>query len=179
MNVWIRMLAGPLVACGFAAGAGAEPVYNAEDVIRHFANVANLGAKRAICVGTKQECDKKSGASQPAQNGFNLTVTFDFGSAALTGPARENLQQFASALKDDRLARAKFRLEGHTDAIGDAQSNLTLSQKRARSVAKYLVELGVNPLQLTFSGFGETRPVLAEDPTHPSNRRVEAHLDIQ
>jgi len=162
-----------------AFAAVAEPVYTADDVIKYFSQNANLGANRTICVGTEQECDQKADAARKPAKGFNLTVTFDFGSAALTAAARENLIEFATALQDDRLARARFRLEGHTDAIGDSRKNLELSEARARAVAKYLVTLGVSVVKLTPVGFGETRPVMVEDPNHPSNRRVEAQIVFQ
>ena len=52
---------------------------------------------------------------------------------------RVNLDEFAKALKDPRLAQGKFAVEGHTDARGSDRYNLVLSQKRAGAVVKQLL----------------------------------------
>lgn len=68
-----------------------------------------------------------------------------------------------------------IRVEGHTDADGDAAYNLRLSQDRAQAVVDYLVGRGVEANRLDPAGFGETRPV-ADNSTEEgkqANRRVE------
>jgi len=68
-------------------------------------------------------------------------------------------------------------IEGHTDNVGTAESNLQLSRRRAESVVNYLVgDLRIDPSRLTAVGFGESRPVadnLTEEGKR-SNRRIDA-----
>ncbi len=73
-----------------------------------------------------------------------------------------------------------IRVEGHTDSTGRAAYNMGLSQRRAESVARYLVdEGGVRRDRLIAEGFGETQPVVPDAKTKMAlaqNRRVEFHL---
>ncbi|HHI89284.1 MAG TPA: OmpA family protein [Hellea balneolensis] len=66
-------------------------------------------------------------------------------------------------------------VEGHTDADGPAEYNQNLSQKRADTVANYLISKGVNPAQIKAVGYGEAHPIA--DNTTPegmaANRRIE------
>lgn len=67
-----------------------------------------------------------------------------------------------------------IRVEGHTDSVGRAESNLRLSQARAESVREYLISLGVEPERLEAIGYGQSQPV-ADNSTpegRAENRRV-------
>jgi outer membrane protein OmpA-like peptidoglycan-associated protein len=50
-------------------------------------------------------------------------------------------------------------IEGHTDNVGDANSNQRLSEKRAKACLDYLVKQGINATRLISAGYGETRPI--------------------
>jgi outer membrane protein OmpA-like peptidoglycan-associated protein len=64
-------------------------------------------------------------------------------------------------------------LEGHTDASGQAEANLELSQQRADAVRDYLVrEGGVPGDQLSTIGKGQTEPANPNNPLAAENRRV-------
>ncbi len=67
-----------------------------------------------------------------------------------------------------------IRVEGHTDDVGDDASNLDLSQRRAESVKRYLIEAGVPAARLAAQGFGETQPVKpnTSKKNRAENRRV-------
>ncbi len=52
----------------------------------------------------------------------------------------------------------KIQINGHTDNIGKAADNVTLSNNRAKSVVGYLTSKGIAPARLTFKGFGATKP---------------------
>lgn len=68
-----------------------------------------------------------------------------------------------------------IEISGHTDNVGNDQSNQILSQKRAQAVSDYLVQLGIDPSRITIVGYGETKPV-ADNNTEEGrqlNRRVE------
>lgn len=71
--------------------------------------------------------------------------------------------------------KVKVSIQGHTDSIGAADYNLSLSQNRAQSVVDYLLQRGVNPMQLSAQGFGETAPLASNDTEdgRAVNRRVE------
>ena len=72
---------------------------------------------------------------------------------------------------------AKFDVEGHTDSIGSAKSNLKLSQKRAEAVVNYLKDHGVKS-ELNAKGYGETKPKVSNRTRagRAKNRRVEINL---
>jgi OOP family OmpA-OmpF porin len=73
-------------------------------------------------------------------------------------------------------------IEGHTDNVGGAKYNEKLSQKRAESVKKYLVDrFGIAVSRLTAKGYGLTKPI-ADNKTaagRQKNRRVEAVADYE
>lgn len=90
------------------------------------------------------------------------------------------LDQIASLiLENDRLKR--IRVEGHTDDQGDDAYNLNLSDRRAKSVMRALLERGVQAERLGAVGFGETKPI--GDNKKPAgraqNRRVEFMIEAQ
>lgn len=66
-------------------------------------------------------------------------------------------------------------ISGHTDNVGDDESNRILSEYRANAVRNYLVKLGVDKSLLTVRGYGETRPVATNSTPEgrQKNRRVE------
>ncbi len=68
-----------------------------------------------------------------------------------------------------------MRIEGHTDSQGDDAFNLDLSQRRANSVRRYLVEQGITAERLEAVGYGETKPVDTNKTAagRENNRRVE------
>lgn len=105
---------------------------------------------------------------------IDLGVRFEINSARLTKAARRQLYELGKALTSPRLAKAKFQINGHTDASGAAAYNKALSAKRARAVKSYLVErFGVDPRRLAAHGWGEERLKDSLNPNDPVNRRVE------
>ena len=154
----------------------ADPLQSSEDIVKFFANAADLGAARGICVGTEDEC--KSKAEKPVQTGLDMSVNFELDSADLIPDARVKLDEFAKALKDNRLKAHTFVVEGHTDASGSEVYNEGLSQRRAQSVTAFLLSNGIEPSRITAIGMGETHPRNA-NPYDPVNRRVEMRIKIQ
>jgi outer membrane protein OmpA-like peptidoglycan-associated protein len=75
----------------------------------------------------------------------------------------------------------KVQISGHTDNIGKAADNLTLSNNRAQAVVKYLVGKGIEVGRLTFKGFGATKPVAdnATEEGRAQNRRTELQVISQ
>ena len=100
-------------------------------------------------------------------------ITFRTGSADITPQGTQIAQQLAAAmLRADKLGQ-RFSVQGHTDAVGSRELNLALSQRRAASLAAYLVSQGVTPSRLDTVGFGFDRPLPGARGTSPDNRRVE------
>jgi len=68
---------------------------------------------------------------------------------------------------------------GFTDSIGSDAYNQALSERRASSVAQYLLSQGVAPNKLTSEGKGESQPVADNetDEGRAKNRRVELHIN--
>lgn len=157
-----------------AVNAVAEPAYTPDDIVKFFTASADMGAARALCVGTESEC-RSEAAPTP---GFDMLVSFDLDSAILTPAAQENLGQFAVALRDDRLAAARFVVEGHSDATGPDTYNQNLSEARAASVRAFLLSKGVTNDKLDIVGLGESAP-RTDDPFAAENRRVEMKIQLQ
>ena len=170
--------AAAVLAISISAPARADPAYSAEKVVQIFLkqkDALRIGKTRALCVGTAADCKKQEAAEAPPPVQFDLLANFEFNSDKLTATARQNLDQFAKALKDPRLAGSKFEIDGHTDAVGPEDYNLGLSERRADAVVSYLTAEGIDPSLLVAKGFGKTRPRVA-NPYSPLNRRVETHL---
>jgi len=81
---------------------------------------------------------------------------YEYDSADLQPGAMSELQKLATLIK--RNPTAKFTIEGYSDTFGTPEYNLDLSQRRADSVAQYLLQaLGVNPAQVQTRGYGATK----------------------
>jgi outer membrane protein OmpA-like peptidoglycan-associated protein len=110
--------------------------------------------------------------------------TFKTGSAALSGNAKREIDAFvgdlqgpaASASAGSAASQRVFVVAGYTDSVGHEDYNYELGQRRATSVAGYLVgSKGFDPTQVRVVSYGASRPV-AENSTRDgrrSNRRVE------
>jgi outer membrane protein OmpA-like peptidoglycan-associated protein len=106
----------------------------------------------------------------------NLNVVFDSGSAELTPQAITVLDHLGQALTSQQLASYRFKIIGHTDTMGDAATNQTLSEQRAQAVKDYLdSKFGVPPGRLDTMGDGESDLLVPTPPQTPElrNRRVE------
>ena len=104
----------------------------------------------------------------------SLNITFEFGSSALTTDAKMQLRTLGEALNSSALASDVFLIEGHTDSIGSAQYNQSLSERRAMVVKRYLVDYaGVRASRLQAEGRGETKLLDTEAPRSATNRRVQ------
>lgn len=101
-------------------------------------------------------------------------ILFATGKAELQPESRSVLREIASTLKQH--ADLKLLIEGHTDNVGAAASNLSLSEARAAAVKAALVaEYGIDETRLATKGRGDTRPTVpnATAAGRAQNRRVE------
>lgn len=103
---------------------------------------------------------------------IDLTVEFDFDSARLRPESQPLLERLASAMNSDGLRGLRFRIEGHTDAVGSADYNMRLSNRRAQSVGDFLGFRGVDQARLESVGKGASELIVPTDPLAGANRRV-------
>jgi outer membrane protein OmpA-like peptidoglycan-associated protein len=103
-------------------------------------------------------------------------VLFEKSTSVMYPASFEELDKWAAMLK--KFPKKQIMVEGHTDYIGNAQSNFKLSQERAQVVAQYLIDKGIDNQRVRFAGYGGTRPVSQEDTPegHAKNRRVEFRI---
>lgn len=105
---------------------------------------------------------------------IDLDITFDFDSAKLTPQAEPQLNNLGKALTSAELAGAIIMLGGHTDAKGSEAYNQKLSERRAETVKRYLMQHYRIPSEnLLTSGYGEKGLKNPADPFDGANRRVE------
>jgi OOP family OmpA-OmpF porin len=100
-------------------------------------------------------------------------IYFDSDSSTLKPESEATLQQILKLLTANPAL--KLGIEGHTDNTGARPHNQTLSEARAASVKRWLVEHNISADRLTAAGFADTRPV-AENGSpagRAKNRRVE------
>jgi outer membrane protein OmpA-like peptidoglycan-associated protein len=101
-------------------------------------------------------------------------IYFEFASAELKPASQPSLQQIAAVLKQH--PDWTLTIEGHTDSIGGAASNLELSNRRAAAVKAELVKsYGIATSRLSTQGYGLSRPVAPNSTLEgrAQNRRVE------
>ncbi len=154
-------------------------------------NVPNFGAARAnkimfwvdahegqpamfgnfrIAAGGKKLYDALSQDGRVATQG----IYFDTGSDRIRPESTPTLKEIAGMLTDH--PELKLLIEGHTDNVGAAAANLSLSDKRAAAVRQSLLDsFGVAGDRLTTKGFGASKPVAPNDTPEgrQNNRRVE------
>lgn len=111
-------------------------------------------------------CTSKSGTCDFAP------VRFEFNEAKLSNEAQTALSTAADCIKKGKL---KFTLGGHADERGTEEYNLQLSNRRAASVKRYLLDLGVSNDALETVGYGENKPAVqgSNEAAWAANRRVE------
>jgi len=103
------------------------------------------------------------------------SINFAFGSAEIPRSQYRKVEAIADALDSvlERRPRAKFLIEGHTDAVGSAQSNLLLSERRAESLKRALVlDFGIPRRALETVGYGEEFLLVPTQNENWRNRRV-------
>ena len=101
-------------------------------------------------------------------------ILFETGKAELKPESRPVLKEIAATMQ--KYANLKILIEGHTDNVGSAASNLTLSDARAAAVKAALVsDFGIGADRLTTKGLGDTKPAVPNTTAagRAQNRRVE------
>ena len=105
-------------------------------------------------------------------------VLFDFDKSDIRSDAAAALAKLATIIRAQ--PKGHTRIEGHTDSKGDDAYNQKLSERRAESVKKWLVEKdGLDGSRMTTKGWGEAKPVAPNDTdaNRQKNRRVQAIVE--
>jgi len=105
---------------------------------------------------------------------IDLEINFDYNSADISSKSLPSVQALGRALTNAELKGSTFVVAGHTDAAGGEAYNQELSERRAESIKKYLVDkYGINGTDLVTVGYGKSK---LKDPSQPMaevNRRVQ------
>jgi outer membrane protein OmpA-like peptidoglycan-associated protein len=112
----------------------------------------------------------------PEGSAVALNVLFEFNSDKVLPDYYPDIDKLGKALTLPQYADYRVRIEGHTDNVGSDRYNQLLSQKRAESVKRYLVQhFQVEPERLSVTGYGKSNPITTNDTPEgrSKNRRVQ------
>jgi outer membrane protein OmpA-like peptidoglycan-associated protein len=103
-------------------------------------------------------------------------VYFDTDRSDLRKESFPELDKLVLFMKQN--ADLTIEISGHTDNTGDKNKNLTLSKDRAKAVTDYLVQSGIDQKRLLSVGWGELKPIAANDTEYNKqlNRRTEYRI---
>jgi outer membrane protein OmpA-like peptidoglycan-associated protein len=105
-----------------------------------------------------------------------LNVLFEFNSDKVLPQYYPEIDKLGKVLTLPQYADYRVRIEGHTDNVGSDRYNQLLSQKRAESVKRYLVQhFPVEQERLSVTGYGKSNPIMTNDTPdgRSKNRRVQ------
>ncbi|MBX2996413.1 MAG: peptidoglycan-associated lipoprotein Pal [Bdellovibrionaceae bacterium] len=99
------------------------------------------------------------------------TIYFDYDKSTLSASAKKTLAANANWIKSQKT---NIQIEGHCDARGSIEYNLSLGERRAQSVKAYLVSLGVASNRLSVISYGKEKPIENGDSesAYAKNRRA-------
>ena len=101
-------------------------------------------------------------------------VNFDTAKATIRPESFPRLDAVVEFMAHKKSARVE--ISGHTDNVGNAKSNKTLSEQRAQACRNYIVSKGIDKKRLDAIGFGDEHPIAPNDTDEgrQKNRRIEA-----
>ncbi|MBR0870522.1 OmpA family protein [Bradyrhizobium tropiciagri] len=153
---------------GLSAGAAIDPAVTDKEAT--ILNKVRNRQTRSLSLGERQEIAEIA-ANKPK---IDLEIHFDYNSANISKGSTQAVQELGKALSDAGLKGSTFVLAGHTDAVGGESYNQDLSERRADTIKKFLVDqYGLNGSDLVTVGYGKTKPKDANAPFDPANRRVQ------
>ncbi len=174
-------------AIGGAVGAGAGAIigHQSDHKVEGALIGAAVGATAGGLIGRKldqqqAELAKIAEVERPSEEELVVIlrekILFDVNEYSLKPGAQDSLRQIAGVLV--KYPDFEVNVEGHTDSTGSETYNQWLSEKRAESVADFLVSTGMNQFPIRVTGYGETRPVATNETPEgrQQNRRVELHI---
>jgi len=172
---------------GEAANATGEAVGDAAGAVGNFAKGAfatvNEAGKAALDKITFTTNSAGSQMMEYIDGGFEgdgrvtfRNLNFASGSDKISGNSGVEVDNLAAILK--AYPDVKINVAGYTDSTGNAESNKTLSENRAKSVKQRLMDAGVSPSRVATQGFGAANPVASNDTKEgqAQNRRIEVTI---
>jgi outer membrane protein OmpA-like peptidoglycan-associated protein len=153
---------------GLSTGVQADPAATAKEA--SFVDTLRNRKTRSLSLDERQEIAEIA-STKP---NIDLEIRFDYNSADISKGSTQAVQELGKALSNASLKDSTFVVAGHTDAIGGEAYNQDLSERRADTIKKYLVEkYGINGANLVTVGYGKTKPKDPNAPMDPANRRVQ------
>ncbi|TAI47696.1 OmpA family protein [Flagellimonas allohymeniacidonis] len=121
-------------------------------------------------------CPEVTEEVQKQLNDYARTILFDTGKSSIKAESTSVMVDIIQILNE--YPTAKFTVEGHTDSVGSAKLNQTLSESRANAVRDFLIDKGIGAGRLTAIGYGEDKPIATNNTRsgRTQNRRVEINL---
>ena len=105
---------------------------------------------------------------------IDLEITFEYNSADISSKSLPSVQALGKALTNPDLKGSTFIVAGHTDAAGGEAYNQDLSERRADSIKRYLVDkYGIAGSDLVTVGYGKSKLKDPANPISEANRRVQ------
>jgi outer membrane protein OmpA-like peptidoglycan-associated protein len=150
------------------SGPPADPAKAAAET--KFVNQIKNRTTRSLSVGEREQIAEIA-KEKPS---IDLEITFDYNSAKLSEKSMPAVAALGKALTNPDLKGTTFVLAGHTDAKGGDTYNQDLSERRADTLKKYLIEkYGIAAADLVTVGYGKTKLKNASSPDADENRRVQ------
>jgi outer membrane protein OmpA-like peptidoglycan-associated protein len=150
------------------SGAPADAAKAAEET--KFVNQIRNRTTRSLSSGEREQI---ATMAQEKPN-IDLEITFDYNSANISQKAMPAVTALGKALTNPDLKGTTFVLAGHTDATGGDTYNQELSERRADSLKKHLMEkFGIAAADLVTVGYGKSKLKNATAPSAEENRRVQ------
>ena len=184
-----RTRTGALIGAGIGAVAGLLSGPDATERRQRALVGAGVGGLAGGAIGAYQDRQEAALRQQTAGTGIDVQrdgdiiklnlpdgVTFDFGKADLKPQFYPALNNVAATLRE--YNQTIVEVSGHTDSIGSDAANQTLSERRASTVANYLIGQGLMRERFEIVGMGERYPVASNDTDQGRalNRRVEIRI---
>ncbi len=157
----------PLTRSLSSAASPAEKAKNEEDV--KFLSTLKNRTTRSLSMGDRD----KIAAIAKDKPSIDLEINFEFDSDRISRSAAATVDALGKALTDPALKGNTFIVAGHTDGKGKPGYNQELSERRADSVKRTLIEkFGIPASNLVTAGYGQSRLKNTNDPFAGENRRV-------
>jgi len=138
-------------------------------------NMKPSGIKmRSISFGKPKSAPQPVAAESQKDSTIGLPIKFAYNSAEVLGESKPFLNEIGRMLSLPNFANEKLLIEGHTDSGGSENYNQYLSERRAQSVKKYLMDnyrIATNRMFVT--GMGESQPLPGVNSSAGVNRRVQ------
>ncbi len=160
------------VTRGLSAGPQSAPQIDAAAQAKQTSFIDSIRNRktRSLSLGEREQIAEIA-ATKPK---IDLEIQFDYNSAEISKSSIQGVQELGKALSDPNLKGATFVVAGHTDGIGSDGFNQDLSERRADTIKRYLVEkFGLAGQDLVTVGYGKTKLKDTANPADAINRRVQ------